>query len=37
MMATEVFFDRIRPELWAWAPVFIFLPIAIIEIDGMKT
>ena len=37
MMATEVFFDQIRPELWAWAPVFIFLPVAVIEIDGMKT
>lgn len=37
MLATEVVFSRIRPELWAWAPVFIFLPIAIIEIDSMKT
>lgn len=37
MLATEVVFNRIRPELWAWAPVFIFLPIAIIEIDSMKT
>lgn len=37
MMATEVFFNQIRPELWAWAPVFIFLPVAIIEIDLMKT
>jgi lipopolysaccharide export LptBFGC system permease protein LptF len=37
MLATEMVFNRIRPELWAWAPVFIFLPIAIIEIDLMKT
>jgi len=37
MMATEVFLDQIRPELWAWAPVFIFLPVAVIEIDSMKT
>ncbi|MCD6391957.1 MAG: hypothetical protein J7M40_00450, partial [Planctomycetes bacterium] len=37
MMATEVFLNQIRPELWAWAPVFIFLPIAVIEIDSMKT
>jgi lipopolysaccharide export LptBFGC system permease protein LptF len=37
MMATEVFLDQVRPELWAWAPVFIFLPIAVIEIDSMKT
>lgn len=37
MLATEVVFRQIRPELWAWAPVFIFLPIAIIEIDSMRT
>ncbi len=37
MVATEVFFNRIRPELWAWLPVFIFLPIAFIEFDSMKT
>ncbi len=37
MFATEVVFDRIMPELWAWLPVFIFLPVAIIELDSMKT
>ncbi len=37
MMATEVFLGQIRPELWAWAPVIIFLPIAVLEIDSMKT
>jgi len=37
MLATEVVFDRIMPELWAWLPVFIFLPIAFIELDSMKT
>jgi lipopolysaccharide export system permease protein len=37
MVATEVFFNKVRPELWAWVPVFIFLPIAFIEIDSMKT
>ncbi len=37
MFATEVIFDRIMPELWAWLPVFIFLPIAFIELDSMKT
>ncbi len=37
MVATEVFFDKVRPELWAWVPIFIFLPIAFIEIDAMKT
>ncbi len=28
---------RIIPELWAWLPIFIFLPIAFIELDAMKT
>ncbi|TFG49285.1 MAG: LptF/LptG family permease [Candidatus Brocadiia bacterium] len=37
MFATEVVFDKFRPELWAWLPVFIFLPVAFIEIDSMKT
>jgi len=37
MTATEVFFNQVRPELWAWLPVFIFLPIAVIELDSMKT
>lgn len=37
MMATEVFLGQIRPELWAWATVIIFLPIAVIEVDSMKT
>jgi lipopolysaccharide export LptBFGC system permease protein LptF len=37
LLATEVIFDRVMPELWAWLPVFIFLPIAFIELDSMKT
>ncbi len=37
ILATEVIFGRVMPEFWAWLPVFIFLPIAIIEIDSMKT
>jgi len=37
MLATEVVFDKIRPEFWAWLPVVIFLPIAFIELDSMKT
>jgi len=37
LMATEVFFDRIIPEFWVWLPIFIFLPVAFIEIDSMKT
>jgi len=37
VLATEVVFDRVMPELWAWLPVVIFLPIAFIELDSMKT
>lgn len=37
MFAAEVVFDQVRPELWAWMPVFIFLPIAFIELDSMRT
>ena len=38
MLATEVVFEeRVMPELWAWLPVFIFAPIAFIELDSMKT
>ena len=38
MFSTEVSFaGRVLPELWAWLPVFIFLPIAIVELDSMKT
>jgi len=38
MVSTEQFiFDRIWPELWAWLPILIFFPVALIEIDSMKT
>lgn len=38
MLSTEVAIaDRVMPELWAWLPVFIFLPIAFIELDSMRT
>ena len=38
MFATEILFaDKVMPELWAWLPVFIFLPIAFIELDAMRT
>ena len=38
MLATEVVFaDRVMPELWAWLPILIFLPIAFLELDSMKT
>ncbi|HIJ71177.1 MAG TPA: YjgP/YjgQ family permease [Planctomycetes bacterium] len=37
MVATEVIFNQVRPELWPWVPVFAFLPVAFIEFDSMKT
>jgi hypothetical protein len=37
MLATEAVFDRVIPEFWAWLPVFIFAPIAFLELDSMKT
>lgn len=37
MSATEVFLNQIRPEFWAWVPIIIFLPIALMELDSMKT
>lgn len=38
MLSTEVVFtERVMPELWAWLPVFIFVPIAFIELDTMRT
>ena len=38
MLSTEpVLFGRVMPEFWAWLPVFIFVPIAFIELDSMKT
>lgn len=37
MIATETMFHRVMPEFWAWMPIFIFLPISLIELDSMKT
>lgn len=38
LFSTEpALFGRVMPEFWAWLPVFIFLPIAFIELDSMKT
>lgn len=37
LLATEVIFDKVMPELWAWLPIFIFLPVAFIMLDSMKT
>lgn len=38
LLSTEpVFMGTVTPELWAWLPVFVFLPIACIELDAMRT
>ncbi len=37
LMATEVVLGAVRPEFWAWVPVLIFVPVAFIELDSMKT
>jgi lipopolysaccharide export system permease protein len=38
MFAAEIVFaGKVMPELWAWLPVFIFVPVAFIELDSMKT
>ncbi|MHC4123251.1 MAG: LptF/LptG family permease [Planctomycetota bacterium] len=37
MFSTEVVFWIWGPELWAWLPIFIFGPIAFLELDSMKT
>lgn len=37
LFATESIGGRVLPELWVWAPVFLFLPIALLQIDSMKT
>ncbi len=37
LLATEAIFQRVMPEFWAWLPILIFLPIAIFELDSMKT
>ncbi|MCI0498865.1 MAG: LptF/LptG family permease [Planctomycetales bacterium] len=37
LFAAEIVFGQVRPALWAWAPIFIFFPVALIEIDSMRT
>jgi lipopolysaccharide export system permease protein len=37
LWATEELFGIVVPELWAWLPIFIFAPLAVYEIDSMKT
>jgi lipopolysaccharide export system permease protein len=37
MTAPEQTFIGLHPEFWAWLPVFIFLPVAFLQLDAMKT
>ena len=37
LYATEVFFGQVHPALFSWLPIFIFFPIALVEIDSMRT
>ncbi|HOQ03889.1 MAG TPA: LptF/LptG family permease [Anaerohalosphaeraceae bacterium] len=37
LFATESFGGRVWPEVWVWAPVFLFLPVALLQIDSMKS
>lgn len=37
LFAAEVILGQLRPAFWTWAPIFIFFPIALIEIDSMRT
>jgi len=37
LLATETVFGITNPQFWAWLPVFIFIPIAVVEVDSMKS
>lgn len=37
LFATEVIWGQVRPALFSWLPIFIFFPIALIQIDAMRT
>lgn len=38
MLATEpLLSNKAIPDLWAWLPVLVFVPIAVIQLDSMKT
>ena len=37
MFAGEILFNQIRPAFWAWLPIMLFFPVALVEIDSMKT
>ncbi len=37
-LSTEVILtEKVMPALWAWLPVFVFLPVAFVELDTMRT
>ncbi|HEV58162.1 MAG TPA: LptF/LptG family permease [Phycisphaerales bacterium] len=37
MFAAEEIFGRVLPEVWTWAPIILFVPVAFMELDAMKT
>lgn len=37
LFATEAIFGHVQPALWTWAPIFLFFPIAVVQIDSMRT
>lgn len=37
LFATEVILGQMRPAIFSWLPIFIFFPIALIQIDSMRT
>jgi lipopolysaccharide export LptBFGC system permease protein LptF len=37
LMAPESVFGVFIPEFWAWLPVVVFLPLAVMQLDSMKT
>ncbi|MCE5185804.1 MAG: LptF/LptG family permease [Planctomycetaceae bacterium] len=37
LFATEVFLGHIQPAFWTWVPIFLFFPVAIVQIDSMRT
>lgn len=37
LVAAEAVFGMVMPQLWAWLPIFIFLPAAFLQLDSMKS
>ncbi len=37
LFATETVAGQVRPALFSWLPIFIFFPVALIQIDTMRT